>query len=654
MQFLAPLAFAGLLIAIPIILLYMLKLRRQDIVVSSNFLWQQVLQDREANTPWQRLRRNLLLILQLIILLLLVLALARPAQIVPTISSARTVILLDATASMNALDVGGRSRFEAAKDRALEIAGEIGPNNEMSVIRVGTSATSLIEYTSNLIELRDAIRNAEPGSGAGDWNTALTLAAAGSDGTNDFRIIVISDGGIDDVAVLAQNLPEPVYVPVGTSADNIAITALATRAQAGANPQLFAQVENYGTNDATLSLVVRLDGDLWESSRQTVSAGSQRSFVFDVDRPFETVEAELIFDGETVDYLAADNRAWSVGTDRSTRRVLFASPDGNLFIEQALRSIPGVQTFRADTARGTLPSQPYDLYVFDGWLPDVLPDGDMIVINPPRSTSQFTVSEPVSGGRIRTTASNHPLMAFVDLSDINLREFVPVRLADNRGTVLAETDNGAVLIADEQANRQMVIIPFDLRASDLPLKIAYPVLMANMMEWFSPANVIRGNGQITVGDTVSIAPPVEATQITITQPDSTQDTLPVNGDVVTYTGTDTAGLYTLEMYDDDALLQTVPVAVNIFGTGESDIAPRTAEQITLGGTVLDAEAEEQPGLREFWWVLVLLALGLMLLEWFLYYRQIGGMPSINIDTSRRGLGLDDADRKRKQSAQYTR
>ena len=64
MSFLTPLGLIGGLLAIPIILLYMLRLRRREVTISSTFLWRQVLQDREANSPWQRLRRNLLLLLQ--------------------------------------------------------------------------------------------------------------------------------------------------------------------------------------------------------------------------------------------------------------------------------------------------------------------------------------------------------------------------------------------------------------------------------------------------------------------------------------------------------------------------------------------------------------------------------------------------------------
>jgi uncharacterized protein (DUF58 family) len=114
MAFLAPLSLLLGLLAIPIILLYMLRLRRREVLVSSTLLWRKLLRDREANAPWQRLRRNLLLILQLLILAALVLALARPFIPVPSVAGGSVVVVLDASASMRATDVG-ESRFDAAR-----------------------------------------------------------------------------------------------------------------------------------------------------------------------------------------------------------------------------------------------------------------------------------------------------------------------------------------------------------------------------------------------------------------------------------------------------------------------------------------------------------------------------------------------------------
>src|SRR5512140_454513 len=120
MSFIAPAALLLGLIAVPILLLYMLRLRRREVQVSSTMLWQQLLRDREANAPWQRLRRNLLLLLQLLILAALIIALARPFITVPTVTTGRIAVLIDASASMNATDVQP-SRFEVAKQQAASI-----------------------------------------------------------------------------------------------------------------------------------------------------------------------------------------------------------------------------------------------------------------------------------------------------------------------------------------------------------------------------------------------------------------------------------------------------------------------------------------------------------------------------------------------------
>ena len=119
MGLLEPAGLLLALLAIPILIFYMLRLRRQEIVVSSSQLWRQVLQDRQANAPWQRLRRNWLLYLQLLVLALLVLALARPFLAGGGRPSGNLVVILDASASMQARDGGDlgstTTRFAAGR-----------------------------------------------------------------------------------------------------------------------------------------------------------------------------------------------------------------------------------------------------------------------------------------------------------------------------------------------------------------------------------------------------------------------------------------------------------------------------------------------------------------------------------------------------------
>ena len=118
LSLMAPIALAALVpLAAIIVLLYLLKLRRHDVTVPSVFLWRQAIEDVQANAPFQRLRMSLLLLLQLIALTALVFALAAPFVMARRLPGRTSVIVLDASASMNATDVEG-SRLEAARGRA--------------------------------------------------------------------------------------------------------------------------------------------------------------------------------------------------------------------------------------------------------------------------------------------------------------------------------------------------------------------------------------------------------------------------------------------------------------------------------------------------------------------------------------------------------
>jgi len=148
MSFLTPLALALAALGLPILILYMLKLRREEQVVSSTMLWQQVLRDRQANAPWQRLRRNLLLLLQLLLLFLLVMALGRPYSEISRRVQGNVVVLLDASASMQATDVRP-SRFEVARSWARQLIDGLGPNDTMTLIAVEDVPHVLEEFLSH-------------------------------------------------------------------------------------------------------------------------------------------------------------------------------------------------------------------------------------------------------------------------------------------------------------------------------------------------------------------------------------------------------------------------------------------------------------------------------------------------------------------------
>ncbi|MBN8635355.1 MAG: VWA domain-containing protein [Anaerolineae bacterium] len=622
MSFLTPLALIAGLLAIPILLLYMLRLRRREVTVSSTFLWQQILQDREANTPWQKLRRNLLLFLQLLILALLVLALARPFVIVPAVSAGQIAVLLDASASMNATDSTEETRFDEAKQQALDMVNTMNAGDLMTVIRVADQPEVLSPYTGDALALREAIQSAEPSHASADWNAALTLAAAGAAGAVDFNVVIISDGGgmlnpTDDSIQLPAIPGDLQYIPVGTASSNVAVTALATRALPGEAPQLFAQITNYGGEDARVIFNLRVDGTLYRAEEYTIPAnGSIPLGLNELPETFTTLQAGVTLpsDATTTDYLADDNTAWAVNATSGGRRALVMT-EGNLFIEQVLRSLPGVEAFRGDINRG-LPIEPFDLYVFDGWLPATLPDADMLFINPPRSTGLFAVGAESTGNaalnpRVRR---DDPRMTFVDFATVNILKFKQVTAS--WADALISVDGGALLLAGEQNSSQIAILTFDLRDSDLPLQITFPILMSALLDWFTPPSVINAPDGLNVGDTLPITVPPGAETVNVTYPDGTTRAVPG----VAFTDTAAPGLYTVTALAGAETVSTGQFAVNVFDAGESRISPR--DSIILGDTVVTTTVEEEIGQREFWSWLALGALLVLLIEWIAYHRRM--------------------------------
>jgi uncharacterized protein with von Willebrand factor type A (vWA) domain len=228
----------------------MLKMRAGEVRVSTTLLWQAVLKDRQANTPWQKLRRNLLLLLQLLILTGLVAALARPAVAIPSVSAGSIVVVLDASASMNASDVEP-TRFEAARSVVRTLINGLSGNARMTLIQAGYQPKVLISAEDDREKLRKALQTASPSNGTTDWKTAFALAAGAASaekGSQPATIVIVSDGGLPETGL--PPLPGDVeYIPVGTSAENLAISALALR-PSGNQLEMFARIEITATNRA--------------------------------------------------------------------------------------------------------------------------------------------------------------------------------------------------------------------------------------------------------------------------------------------------------------------------------------------------------------------------------------------------------------------
>lgn len=602
MSLATPLALGLAALAVPLVLLYLLKPRREETVVPSTFLWQQALQEVQANAPWQKLRRNLLLLLQLLVLALLVLALARPLLASELAPGGDLVLILDASQSMAATD-GGPSRWERAKDRVRALAENAGAGSRVALVSAGPAPALLAGPTAETREITTALSGSERPHGTANLRDAAILARSVAGRLADPTVILVGDGG--PVETEPPPLPYPVrFDPVRGDGANAGVLGLSTRSGVGGR-ELWAQVGNYGpARTATLSLFA--DGTLFDARELTLPEDGTAG-VEVRDLPAATVyEARLAGD----DALPADDAAWHVSAQGPPARVLLYGQESR-FLERALSLLPDVEVFRA--AAGAKLEPGYDIYVVNGRVPASLPAGNVLLLGPTDSPL-LPVSDTAEGLGVTDQQDDSPLLRFVDLTDTSVAR--ASRLAPPEWMeTLASSGDVPLLVAGETDGRRVAALAFSPEESDLPLQVAFPVLVDNLMRYLQPRAAV-GASAIRPGETVQL--PEGAASVVA--PDGTRT--PVAHGDGTYAATALPGLYMVRD-GKDAILSRF--AVNAGSPSESDIRATTTTPLVSEGAT--AEAQRPPAGAERWWPFALLALLILLAEWWLYGRTHRRRPA---------------------------
>jgi len=629
MGLISPLALLLAALGLPIVLFYMLKLRRTRHAVSSTMLWRQALHDLRANAPWQRLRRQILLLLQLITLALLVLGLARPyarSDADPRIT-AHTTILLDASASMQATDVSP-SRFQAARALIGRAIDRMSGDDALTLIVAGDAPHLLAQQAADRAALRRALASAEVTSGEADWQAALDLAAATAreqPGPHTFTLI--TDGGLGSASPLDLD-GEVQFVPIGAQGSNLSIAALAM----GQGARALVRLSNAGSERAGARLTLYVDGALYDAREVELDPGRERTLTLDGLPPnSEWIEARIApLSGE--DWLAVDNAAWAVRPWTGDRRTALLSTPGNLFLERALSLLPDLDTASVPVTAPVTAPLPYApaplpdgsevaLHIFDGLVPSSLPgEGGLLFINPPSSTDLFTVTGIMTRTRIARVAPDNALLDYVDLGQVHIAQAQRV-LPPPWAQAPVEAEGGALLLAGEVGGRRVAILTFDLHQSDLALQVAFPILVSNLARWLAPVSVaapVAGEDLLPIrpGAPVTLHPPAGAQRIVVVDPLGEDHKLHGQG-ALPFVETGAPGLYQVEWSGETSSERILGgrFAVNLFSELESDITPRGIPLGTAGEASAALPPRAQAGRQEGWRWALLAGLGVWLIEW---------------------------------------
>jgi len=596
----AALGFAAILPAI--VALYFLKLRRRDRVVSSTLLWQPLLADQQANSFWQRLRSSWLLWLQLLLALLLILAATRPFRLIEGRAGGNTVVLLDASAVMQATDLKP-NRFEAAKGQIADLINAIGPADQMSLITLTSAPQVLIANSNERDALRRALARAQVTAEEGDVSQGLALAQSLLQGKPDGQIVIFSSGhlrGLEDL----EPISFPVrYVAIGGPAPNLAITAFAAREQGGRQVAL-TQVTNFGPAPVAAALEVWADGRLATVQQGDLAAGATKAFTWPVAPGAKVLEARL----PGPDALALDNRAWALVGGAQRLNILLVTP-GNQFLQKALSLAPGasIDTVAPDAYKS---ADGYDLLVFDGFLPNPVPSGRVLVVNPPGG-------DTVPVGAIAQTGGD-PLLQYVDVKDVHVAAGKAATLPPNAHVLWqAPSDKGdlPLIWTEERGAEARVTLNFDLHLTDLVLRPAFPILMGNLVEWLLPPAPTAVQA-VRPGEAVAVRPWPGTSRLTVTNPAGVGADLPLGDSVPPFTATDLPGVYRVGQQVGSEERQSLFV-VNLFSGLASDLTPAPTLALPAGTPPPVAERRVP---REFWTWLAWAFLAGLGLEWWVYHR----------------------------------
>jgi Ca-activated chloride channel family protein len=610
MSLLVPAALAFALIVPVILIFYFMRPKRQERIIGSTFLWRQALQDLQASRPWQRLRITPLLLLQLLAAIMIVLVLARPAILTNGPARGDTIIILQASASMQATDVAP-SRFENARSQIADFIASLGPNDQLSLISMARTPQVLIANAQDKSQLNAALQRAHVTNQDADLQQALSLAASLAAGHSNAQVIVVGDGHVlpPDQPL---TFPFPVhYLPIGTDAPNVALLTLAARTLQGHLIAL-AQIANYSHQQRAIPVALYADGNLVSVQTFSLPAGASGAVQWGPLNPATRIlHAKLL----SQDAMTADHEAWAIASEPMHGRVLLVTK-GNSFLEAALRLQSDFDLYETTPAKYTSTGQ-YDVTIFDGFVPPTWPAGSLFFIDPAAGSYQFgTVGPDLRVSSIHAGIDDAHLLTNVDLSSIHaLRASHQLTPASWAQPIITAPET-PLLVAGENHNRRVAVLGFDLHDTDLPLQPSFPILIYNLMHWFLPAPV--GNqGQVVAGTPVTIQTWPGADRVTITSPDQQAVTVGPPFPVLPFDKTNEIGVYQVAQRVQGQERYGA-FTVNLFDPQQSRLAPAKTLPVVQSTTVTASNSNVPRELREIWpWIAALL-LFVLCAEWWLF------------------------------------
>jgi hypothetical protein len=646
MNMLAPWQWAIIGSLVPAtILLYFLKLRREPLEVPSTYLWTRSIEDLHVNSIWQRLRKNILLLLQLLILALAALALLRPNWPGTRLVGDRFVFLIDNSASMQAKDVED-SRLAEAKRKAAALIEQMKSSDVAMIISFCDTSQVVQQFTSNRRELLAAVKRIEPTNRSTSLTQALTLAAGlANPGRAAFDIrdtqvaeampatvYLFSDGRFPEVTGFSLGALTPVYEPIGKeSAENLAVGALSMdRSESTPDRmQAFVRIDSFSPEDTNAEVTLFVNGAELDAKSVQVPSRKSGSVAFDFNAIEEgTISAKLSSGG----MLAVDDSATIAVNKPHPPSVLLVTP-GNEALQFAIEEAchDAATLTQADpTILTTTEHQKqaagrnFDLIIYDQCQPVTMPAANTLFVGQLPPGGAWKGETPLEGPAVIDVNNAHPLTQLMDLSNVRFATAVPL-VPPPGATRLIETSQGTLYaIAPREFFEDAVLsAPIatmtdkgEVANTDWPIRQSFPVFALNLINYLAGTRA-NGGQSILPGESIPLKAPHGTEKLFVKTPSGKKIELgSANVSTLSFSHTDELGVY--EVLSGDAVRERF--SVNLFDAAESDLRPRVALQ--LGHQEVKAQSHWEGSRKELWKPLLWAGLAILLLEWYIYNRRI--------------------------------
>jgi hypothetical protein len=609
----APWAFALLILVPLVLLLHSLRLRRRDVRISAIYLWEDLLRERRSTLGMSKLLRSLLLLLQILGIAALTLGLADPFARLPSATEGDIVLIIDASASMRSLSKG-EERFVQARKSALDLVDRLHPKSQMAIIEANARPSLKVPFSADRALLKQTLEDLTASDEPGDLGKAAQLGTSLLRGDRSGEVLIISDGADPRLADVVGGNPRVRSIQVGGGERNVGITKFEVRPRVARTGEyeILVNVANFSPQPESFDLVLSLNWKTLRRTPYTFEAGERRSLIFPYTGTANGV-AEAVL--EISDDLSADNRAATVLSDKQPVWILLVSR-GNYFLESLLAghahaSVNVVNSISPSSFEQQVRGN--HLVILDGIEPPPLHFGNFLLINTTAPNVPISVTALAETPAVVDWDVSDPIMRSVQLRDLQVRRAQMVEVGEGVKPLLYA--NGSPIISSFNTGRLRVVhLGFDLMESDLPLRVAFPVLMSNIMEWLSPQHGTFVSHQVQAGEPYMIELDGPTAEVSIRKPSGDWTKVPVTENPLAFRETSQAGIYTVRVGKKNQRF-----AVNVVSREESDITPKVAERPEASPTVAGASTQETVK-RPLWPYFVVFAFGLTMVEWYFWCR----------------------------------